>query len=192
MALTYWISQDGQPPAKRVATAPFALSPSGVAPIRDEDVNADVVLVPAATPGGVLAALLLRQGAAQPVRLNNVRPAPGLLELRHGDCVTVGGLTVWVAAGAPVEANYDPAVHGAELYCARTSKRLAAGEPITICPGRPDRSCGLVYKSAAFPLLACPCGFDPKSAEWRPTLLPKPTRSLDAILAIHRRTNSAV
>jgi hypothetical protein len=151
-----------------------------------------VVIQPLHPVAGVIGALVVAVSSSRRVSLNGIPLAAGIHLLRHADRVDVDQQTYWISTQATIEeATYDPALHGEEVFCFMTKARLAAGQPIKICPGVPGTDCGVIYKAAAWDMamqsstpLKCPsCGYRPGQAEWHPPV-PKIRKSIDGILQL--------
>ena len=124
---------------------------------------------------GVIAALVIPWGrgaaAWNEPAVNGVRVLAGMHLVRHADRIEVGDDVFWVAAASvPREERYDPSVHGEDLFCFRTKARFAPGDPLVVCPGAPDKACGMMVAKRAWDIgLACHgCGWDPSAPEWQP------------------------
>ncbi len=171
-----WISDAGAPARPLARGAETGLDASG-----------SIRLLPlsARTPGEALAVALVPDRLAGAASRNGVPMEAGLHRLLHADRLVCGGRRVWVATSAePERAPYDAQTHGADLFCARTKMRLAPGEPVVLCPGTPDRACGLISKAEAFdlPFPCAECGFDPRAPRWAPPAETPARRSSDALL----------
>jgi hypothetical protein len=141
-----------------------------------------------------IAALVLPDSWRGDVFINGVIAATELIPLQHTDCIEIDGSPLWIAADSvPEETQYSITRHDQEARCFITKARLKEGEPIVVCPGRPGKSCTIVFKRNAWQAalssatkFRCPsCSFDPRMPVWRPTP-PRPARSLDPILRMIR------
>lgn len=154
------------------------------------DLADDVVIHPLRGGSGAVAMLLNRGRRA--VAVNGVPVPSGMRLLWHADRLDVSGRTFWISAATSVEQGaYDPALHGDDVFCFLTKARLTAGQQITICPGVPGASCGVIYKAEAWEMamhsanpMKCPnCGFRPGAAEWQPSQ-PRTRNSIDGLLRL--------
>jgi hypothetical protein len=111
------------------------------------------------------------------VALNGTLLWSGIHGLRHADRLEINGHSIWIAAIRSVEpCAYDPAVHGADVFCILTKARLSPGESIVLCPGSGGEVCNVIYKKEAWEMamqassnLRCPnCKFRPDDADWQP------------------------
>ena len=102
------------------------------------------------------------------------------------------GETFWISVEySAEESEYDPARHPPDAFCFLTKARLNKGDPIVICPGTPETSCGVIYRQAAWVLaqqspssFRCPnCGFAPAQATWAPPAR-KPAQPLDQLFQL--------
>lgn len=134
-------------------------------------------------PAVALAMVPVRAGS---VARNGVPVGEGAHVLHHADRLDVNAEPFWISLESrPVDTVYDPGTHPADAYCFLTRVRLTPGEPIVICPGRPDAACSMIYRKAAWVAstassarFSCPnCGYVPGEGEWHPPL-PRSTRSL--------------
>jgi hypothetical protein len=135
-----------------------------------------VLAVPIEPVDGGLGVLLVPDGGA-PVAINGVAVPPGLHLLRHADRLDVAGRLHWVSQRCEVEhVEYDPAVHGDNVYCYLTKARLRPGQAIRICPGLAGSPCGALYTAEAWemamqsqpPMPCASCGYHRTKAEWSP------------------------
>lgn len=132
------------------------------------------------------AAALVPTWLARAVSCNGIPMPAGMFVLRHADRIDFENRTFWVSVAAQAaHAEYVPDQHGQDVFCFITKARLKQDEPITICPGRPEQSCGMIYKRAAWEMaleastFKCPnCQFDPHQTTWRPPQ-EKPATTLD-------------
>jgi predicted RNA-binding Zn-ribbon protein involved in translation (DUF1610 family) len=167
--------------------------PGDVVPTAEPHDNS-VLLLPIEPFSQAIAVVLVPMRVAGQIAHNGVPLAAGLKELRHADCLTLGGATFWVSAEfAAVAAEYDPARHPPEAFCFLTKARLQAGDPIVICPGSADGPCGMIYRQAAWQMaqesaaFRCPnCGFAPSDASWAPPR-PRSVGSLGELLELAAR-----
>ena len=150
----------------------------------------DTMIWPMDGVAGGVGVLLVHPSSRVTVEVNGILAAEGIHLLRHGDRVDLGDQWFWVSASATVvEAAYDPTAHGEDVFCFLTKARITVGQSIKICPGVPGKSCGVIYKSAAWDLamqpasaMKCPqCGYCPSDDQWQPPA-PKQRTSLDGIL----------
>ncbi|MBC8875232.1 MAG: hypothetical protein H8E44_37900 [Planctomycetes bacterium] len=156
----------------------------------DIEIGAGVAVTPIRPTDDAIAVALVTPAADHAVARNGIPLPVGLHPLRHADRLDVGDRTYWLSGQKGVEeTEYDPDVHGEDVYCMLTKARLAPGQSIKICPGREGRECGVIYKSAAWDMFMesgtptkCPnCGYHSGEAEWEPPQ-PKPRRTLDGLL----------
>lgn len=144
-------------------------------------------ICPIAPRSGAIGAALVPDERDRAVLLNGVPLRPGLHLVQHADCLNLDVQTFWFAAVRTVdETTYDPAVHGAELFCELTKARLEPGEPIVLCPGSPEQPCRAVFRRPAWELAmqsetmrrCAHCGFRPDESDWTPNE-PQPQRTFD-------------
>ncbi len=165
--VTLWYGDGG---TEQVVGRIVGIAATGVA-VQDPQDAAHHATVFAARRGRTVGALLVPADLGGGVTINGTPAGIGLHVLRHGDRIDMGGHPTWVSADTePVETTYDPAQHGDDQRCLRTRTRLAAGEPIVVCPGTPTTPCAGMFKRTAWrPTLRChQCGFDPRARRWRP------------------------
>jgi hypothetical protein len=172
---------------------PAWLHPNGGAMrLQSERGAASVLVAPIPPLGDHVAVVLVAPNALSDVSCNGRPLSAGLWALRHADRLDVDGRSIWIAVETSVdETHYDPALHGADVYCLLTKKRLAVNDAIAICPGTPGKSCGAVYSLAAWRLaqkstrpFKCPgCGYSPAKAVWQPET-PQPNKTLEKLLEI--------
>ncbi len=177
MRLAVWQARGRNEPSAVEGTGPWWISATGVCAVDEAQASLDgAILLPGDSEG---LALLVTSEPLEGRLARNGQPLPAGIEvLRHGDRLELGDLRVWVSAAAvPIEAAYDPGLHGDEAFCARTRSRLRVGEPIVICPGTESTPCGALYKAEAWALgRRChQCGRAPGAAAWKPPGLDKET-----------------
>ncbi|MGA2798005.1 MAG: hypothetical protein ABSE63_10520 [Thermoguttaceae bacterium] len=114
--------------------------------------------------------LLIPDELTRQLTLNGVVLAAGTHILHHADHIRWNNLRLWVARnGSAQETQYEPHIHGEEMFCARTRSRIVPGEPIVICPGTLTDPCGMIFKKTAWLNIKCHhCGFDPNQTTWSP------------------------
>lgn len=175
MATAIWRHVDGELRAQPLA-APRWLDASGQLSSRRGEQA--ILVAPLERHEGAVAAVLVPDAWHGRIRLNGSTVVSGLLALAHADQLRIDDAAFWVAGQfVPDETEYSPDHHTRDARCFLTKARLRDGEPITICPGQPGRTCGLIYKREAWrtmadnsPKFRCPqCGFDPHAEVWRPT-----------------------
>jgi hypothetical protein len=138
-----------------------------------------------------VAAAIVPVGLAAYVTLNHQPLGPGITVLAHQDRLAVDESVCCISAeGSDAPVAYDPAVHGDNLFCARTKARLAPGEPVVACPGV---GCGLLYKAEAWCIgLPCAaCQFDPQKGGWRPTTARAKGTTLNELLQLAETRSTA-
>ncbi|MCR4411103.1 MAG: hypothetical protein NUV77_01610 [Thermoguttaceae bacterium] len=189
MRIAVWQARGRGEPVAVEGTGPWSISAAGVRAVDEAQAPLDgAVLLPGASEG--LALLVTPEPLEGRLARNGQPVAAGIEVLRHADRLELADLRVWVSAAAvPVEAAYDPAIHGDEAFCARTRSRLRAGEPIVICPGTESTPCGALYKAEAWALgRRCHhCGRAPGAPAWKPPVLEKETYRDLVRLAIDSR-----
>lgn len=183
MSMTLWHSGDGKPPSAIGAPGPWFFSPDGVASAADAAAapaagrqHDQALIVPGAPGDRGVAMLMIPEELAGRVACNGQPLAAGAHVLSDRDRLDFGPMQVWVSRGAhAAEVRYNPAQHGADVFCARTRGRLHPGETIVICPGTSNVRCGMLYKAEAWALgLRCHyCGFDPRAQNWKPPVKEK-------------------
>jgi hypothetical protein len=155
-------------------------------------------LRPVAAPASEVAVLLVPPLSAARVSRNGQPMPVGLHGMQHGDRLDMAGHTYWVAVQPAAQRTvYDPEVHGADMFCFLSKKRLAAGDPIAFCPGVPGTPCGALYTQRAWDLLNSPesklrcsgCGFHAGAASWTPPSPPE-RKVLDDLLPINRESGA--
>ncbi len=143
----------------------------------EEHRDGSVTLMPIDSVRQVVAVVFVPNQAGGKVARNRIRLAPGLHELRHADRLDVHHDTFWISVESSAEeTEYDPEQHPSDAFCFLTKARLNRGDLITICPGTPETTCGLLYKQEAWVMahqsptpFGCPnCGFTPARAAWAP------------------------
>jgi hypothetical protein len=110
--------------------------------------------------------------------------AAGAHVVEHRCRLSWGDLRVWVArAESAIETTYDEALHGPDVFCARTRARVQPGERVVICPGTAEVACGRIYKANAWLGMRCHlCGFDPNRQAWEPPIQRK--GAIDGLLQL--------
>lgn len=164
-----------------------------------EEQHADCLTVmPIAPVRQVVGVALVPEQTAGQIARNGMALEPGLHELRHADRLDVNGQTFWISVELSAEeTKYDPEKHSPDAFCFLTKARLNEGDAVTICPGTPDTSCGVIYKQAAWEMaqksatpFRCPnCGFDPARATWAPPV-ERSSQSLDQLFQIAAQGNT--
>ena len=151
-----------------------------------------VMIAPIRPLRQAVAAALVPDAAAGNISRDGIPLAAGLHELPHGARLDVAEATFWISSeSAHEETEYQPERHGQDVFCFITKARLSAGDAITICPGMPAKSCGVIYKRAAWEMALqsprpwrCPsCHYNPKQAQWQPPRQ-EPRKTLDDLMAI--------
>lgn len=186
--LLWHMKSDGACHSHR-ATAPVTLHGTELS-AASEGIATDRLCFVPDNHGDALGALLVPEAALESVTRRGIRLRPGMHPLQHADQLQIGTAVLWISAEAePDRTTYDPQLHGANVFCARTKARLQPGEAIVVCPGTPSASCGWIYKASAWtPQLVCPrCGFDPQHAPWEPPRRPTTEPSHDLIARIRRK-----
>lgn len=174
--------------AKHVLTRPHWISAKG------ELVDQPLPDVPLVSPltADALAVLLVPPAAEYRVAVNRLSLPAGLRALQERDRLDFERNSFWFSVEAsPQQSQYDPASHGPDVFCFMTKARLRDGEPITICPGCPQATCGMIYKTSAWQALVgqkggfrCPnCSFDPHAPPWKPSLA-RPRRTLANVIRL--------
>jgi len=144
-----------------------------------------LVIQPIQPRGLVSAVFLVPDRHAGEVSRNGIPLSAGMHTLSHADRLETAAQTYWISGqSAPEQTHYDPALHGADVFCFLTKARLEPGQAITICPGVPGRSCSAIYKSDAWakamrpgsPIKCARCGFHPDLQTWQPDLPERTTR----------------
>ena len=170
MGFVIWQAKNGETPYRSDFRGPLELSPTELSAVAagDRRHSARAVLLRVRRASAIAAVLVPRQ-CEPAVRLNGGRLSAGAHLLAHADRLEFAGRQVWIARDDQVaEVLYQPAVHGDNLFCARTKMRLKPDiDHIVVCPGV---GCGLIYKAEAWRLgIPCHgCRFDPRAAGWRP------------------------
>ncbi|HEY4761533.1 MAG TPA: hypothetical protein VIH42_13205 [Thermoguttaceae bacterium] len=128
------------------------------------------VLIPASINTAGIAVLLVPDELSGRLACGGQPLAAGAHVLFHADQLVWNQLRLWFAREeTATETIFDPEIHGADAFCARTRSRLTPGEPIVICPGTVSSTCGFLYKAAAWMNMRCNyCGFDPRKQSWMP------------------------
>jgi hypothetical protein len=186
-------SREGGTPASRDLRQPVWLIRDPLGRVVASDVQYDgcVQVRPVADAATWVVALLLAPDdvAGSAARNGLLLPA-GVHSLRHADLIEIDGQPFWVSVQFVAEESvYDVDVHPADAFCFFTRVRLSPGDPIVICPGTPETSCGMIYRKSAWLAaqessagFACAhCGFAPGRGEWTPPA-PRSTRSLSHLL----------
>jgi hypothetical protein len=130
-----------------------------------------VMLLPTGPSGRTCGVALVPDESKASVLLNGVRLRPGMHVLHHADRVSLNGRAAWFAiAAAPDEVLYKPQLHGDAVFCHRTKARLTAGDPMVICGGTPEASCGMMFTAVAWEArIPChSCGALPGAPRWQP------------------------
>ena len=156
LADSFWVGENGP-----VDTTALEFQPS-----RD-----GVILVPTVPASGICGVLLVPNDSEKKAKLNGALLGPDLQLLRHTDRLEFGRHTVWIGVVSEAdETHYEPAHHGESVLCVRTRGHLETGESIVLCPGTPDRDCGMIYKASAWSEeMPCQeCGFDASAPHWEP------------------------
>lgn len=189
-SIAIWTAPSDESPLERILTGPSVLSSRGIEPVDVESGSRGPegpVLIPTVSPE-TLCVLLVPPGLPHAVRRNGSALGRGLHELRHADLVEYDGLSAWISGQRdPEVVEYDPEVHGADVFCFRTKIRLSKSERIVICPGPPSqpRRCGRMFREVAWTSeTRChQCGFDAAQPRWKP---PRPSRrrELQRILSL--------
>jgi hypothetical protein len=190
-----WHLIDGQPqPVEAAAPLWLAGGDGGHRPSPERRDGA-VMIAPIQPLRQAVAAALVPDAASGSIARDGIPLAAGLHALPHGARLELDGSTFWISSqSAHEETSYDPQHHGPDVFCFITKARLAAGDAITICPGTPGKTCGVIYKKAAWDMalqsprpFRCPsCGYDPRRSQWQPPR-PAPPATLDDLLAIVSR-----
>jgi hypothetical protein len=186
-----WCSVDSEAPTLAAAPGPWLLTESGIRLANDgcdvcralavvvsvsgAERGVAVAVVPDRPAGEEsLAAIIVTEGLAGKLAHNGQLLPAGLTVLHDRDEVVFDGTRVWISSAAEaIATTYDPDSHGAEAYCARTRRRLNAGDAVVVCPGTQGGTCRMLYTADAWALgLRCSfCGFDPqKASAWRPRI----------------------
>lgn len=191
MSLTtfLWQTVDGEP--RRVAASTPLWLGRDAGELASEPRDGAVLLMAIQPLRQAVAAALVPNAMSGEVSRDGIPLAAGLHELPHGARLEIDDATYWVSAeSVPEETSYQPELHGRDVYCFYTKARLATGDAITICPGTPGKTCGVIYKRASWETalqaprpFKCPnCKFDPKQAQWQPPRAERRKR-LDDLLA---------
>lgn len=153
--------------------------------------NGALMIAPVRGAGDAVAVALIPPQLSRYASHNGVPLPAGMTVLRHADRIDFKSHTLWVSVAADAKhIKYTPHEHGQDVFCFITKARLKQGEPITICPGRPEQPCGMIYKRVAWEMaleastFKCPnCQFDPHQPPWEPPR-EKPSMMLDALFRI--------
>lgn len=195
--LTIWHENEDGTRERSAFRTTVALPADEHSPIDGFDIETDagVVVTPIRPADDAIAVALVKPAAGRVVARNGIPLSGGLHPLRHADRLDVGDRTYWLSGQKSVEeTNYDPDVHGEDVYCMLTKARLAPGQRIKICPGRDGTECAVIYKAEAWDMFMesgtptkCPnCGYRAGEAEWEPPR-PKPRRTLDGLLLVETK-----
>lgn len=188
---------DGAQPSRFLLTRRLTLNPNraGYLDSETEPNDQTVTIVPIDPVRQVICVLLIPWRVAGRVTCNGIALLPGLHELRHADRLEWDHKVFWISTEfSAEETEYDPAKHPSDAFCFLTKARLAAGDPIVICPGTANTPCGMIFKHAAWAMaqqagtaLGCPnCGFNPARDGWTPPA-EKPAGELDRLLELAAR-----
>lgn len=189
MAATLWFIDNGELISQKLSALGWLDADARL--LAERRPNA-IPLAPVSHSHDAIAVLLIPDEQRGQVALNGVVADAELLPLKHSDCFELRGTSFWIAAEFTAEeTEYSAARHDNEARCFITKARLRDGEPITICPGQPGNSCGMIYKRSAWRValsgaakFRCPnCSFDPRMPVWRPSP-PLAATSLDPILRL--------
>ena len=167
--IALWHAAGQGPPARHEVAGPTWLSEAGLRAASQHapgDLDHRLLLLPASAGRRDCCVVLVPDALARTVSRNHDPLPAGLHRLRHADRLDLAGQTVWVAESRAAEViEYDPAVHGEDVFCARTKARLVPGARVVRCP-----DCGLLYTERAWALsIPCHiCGHDSKQSEWQP------------------------
>lgn len=200
--LAIWAETNGSRPVRTPIKRAVQLSADGIAEsmLTESQCPSDVIVLPIDPLEQAIGVTLVPEDMDGRVTRNGHLLQPGIHELRHTDRLEVNGQTLWVAENVTVRTvSFDPEKHatGPDTFCEITKGRIASGDKVVLCPGRPGAECTAVFKAKAWEMFlqsgasaACPqCGFRPNDADWEPPS-PKERVSLDELFELidHRKT----